>query len=333
MANLTRSRVTLTKINRDSASAVRLAMEGIGLLKQMTSSTRVALKPNLTYPYYKPGVTTSPQIIRELVKVLREYTPHIAIVETDGGYGAWQATEAFAGHELYQLQNEFGVEVINLNDEPSELISFRSSRQTYHLPLPTRLLHETDLFITMPVPKIHCMTGLTLSYKNQWGCVPDVMRLRRHYIFDDAIVAINRALKPVVLADGTNFLDRNGPMDGDPIQMDLIIAATDAGAFDRYVAELMGISWRRINHLRRAVELGDMPSDLKDIEYNVPPDEARTHIFHLQRTLRNYIALVGFKSRFVTWIGYESWFGKVVLHGILYAIAGKPIKPRINGDA
>ena len=213
------------------------------------------------------------------------------------------------------------------------LISFRSGRRTYQLPLPTRLLHETDLFITMPVPKIHCMTGLTLSYKNQWGCVTDVMRLRRHYLFDDAIVAINRALKPAVLADGTYFLDHNGPMEGDPIRMDLIIAASDAGAFDRYVSELMGFSWRRVRHLRRAAELGDMPSRLEDIEYNVSPSDARTHTFRLERTLRNYIALAGFNSRFLTWLGYESWFGRVVLHTILYAIAGKPVKPQKNVEA
>lgn len=319
--------VTLVKINSDLSVAIRLALSSIGLTDRLRHSTYVALKPNFTYPYYKPGVTTSPQVIREVVKVLRECTSDIAIVETDGGYGAWQASEAFTGHEMYQLQKEFGVEVVNLNDEPRELISFRSGRQTYQLPLPTRLLHETDLFITMPVPKIHCMTGLTLSYKNQWGCVPDVMRLRHHYIFDDAIVAINRALKPAVLADGTYFLDHNGPMDGDPIRIDLIIAATDAGAFDRYVSELMGFPWQRVRHLQRAVALGDMPASLDQITYNVSPAESRTHVFHLKRTIRNWIALAGFKSRFLTWLGYESWFGKVVLHSILYAISGKHVKP------
>jgi uncharacterized protein (DUF362 family) len=309
------------------SDAVQSALKHVDLLEGLDHTTRVALKPNLTYPYYKPGVTTSPQVMREVVSILREYTQHIAIVETDGGYGAWQAAEAFAGHELYQLRNEFGAEIVNLNDEPRELISFRSGRRAYQLPLPTRLLHETDLFITLPVPKIHCMTGLTLSYKNQWGCVPDLMRLRRHYIFDDAIVAINKALRPAVLADGTYFLDHNGPMDGDPVRMDLIIAASDAGAFDRYVSELMGFPWQRVRHLRRAVELGDMPARLEDIQYNVSPGDARTHSFRLERSLRNYIALAGFNSRFLTWLGYESWFGRVVLHAILYAIAGKPVKP------
>jgi uncharacterized protein (DUF362 family) len=307
--------------------AIRLSLEQSGILGRLSLGMSVALKPNLTYPYHKPGVTTSPLFIRETVRILREYTEKIAIVETDGGYGAWAATESFAGHGLYNLANDFGVEVVNLCDEESEMINFPSRWGRYQLPLPTRLLHHTDIFITLPVPKIHCMTGLTLSYKNQWGCIPDTMRLRRHYIFDDAIVAINRALRPAVLADGTYFLDENGPMEGTPIRMDLVIAATDAGSFDLYTSELMGFPWQRVSHLRRAFALGDMPK-LEEVDYNVSPAEAGTHRFHLKRTWRNRIALTGFKSRAVTWFGYESWFGRVVLHAILYTILGKPVKPQ-----
>jgi uncharacterized protein (DUF362 family) len=320
-------RVSVQSIKSGIHEAVLESMKGAGLLERLINSPRVVLKPNFTYPYYKPGVTTSPQVIRAAVKILREYTPHIAIVETDGGYGAWQASEAFAGHGMHSLSKEYGVEIVNLNEEPRELISFRSGRQNHQLPLPTRLIHETDFFITMPVPKIHCMTGLTLAYKNQWGCIPDIMRLRMHYIFDDAIVAMNRVLKPAVLADGTYFLDRNGPMDGHPVRMNLIIAASDTGSFDRYVSELMGFPWQRVSHLKRAAEIDDMPRHLSEITYNIPPDKLRVRTFRLKRSLRNWIALTGFKSRFLTWFGYECWFGKVVLHSILYAIAGKPVKP------
>jgi uncharacterized protein (DUF362 family) len=321
-------RVSLSRIGDDLRAAVRRSLEGAGILDRVKAGTRVALKPNFTYPYYKRGVTTSPQVIREVVLALRERTDRIAVVETDGGYGAWQATEAFKGHHLYEMERELGIEVVNLCDEPREPLRYRSGGAELELPLPTRLLRETDVFITMPVPKIHCMTGLTLSYKNQWGVVPDTMRLRRHYVFDDAIVAINRALRPAVLADGTFFLDRNGPMEGDPVPMGLILGATDPGAFDRYVSQLMGWSWRDVPHLRRAASLGDLPADLRELSFDVHPDEARTRTFRLERTPRNWIALAGFKSRFITWFGYESWFGRGPLHTLLYAIAGKPVKPK-----
>lgn len=325
-------KVFLAGSDRHAPTAIRTALERIGLLARIRPDTRVALKPNLTYPYHKAGVTTSPEFIRETVRILREKTPHIAVVETDGGYGAWSATEAFRGHGVYDLAREFGIHVVNLCEEPRELIEFRSGWQLNRLPLPTRLLHETDIFISMPVPKVHAMTRLTLSYKNQWGCIPDTMRLRRHYLFNDAIIAINRRLRPAVLGDGTYFLDRNGPLEGEPVRMNLVIAATDAGSFDRYVSELMGVSWRTVPHLRRAAVLGDMPTSLSEIDCNVAPRDARSHQFSLDRSVRNWIALSGFKSRFLTWLGYESWFGRVVIHSVLYAIVGKPVKPQQQSD-
>lgn len=324
-------RVHLTHQHGRLADEIRDALDGAGILERIRPGSRVALKPNLTYPYDKRGVTTTPDFMRATVQVLRDYTDRIAFVETDGGYGAWSAAEAFEGHGLYRLRDEFGVDVINLCEEPSELIEFRSRGARYRLPLPVRLLHETDVFISLPVPKIHCMTRLTMSYKNQWGCIPDIMRLRRHYIFNDAIIAIDRALRPAVLGDGTWFLDRNGPMDGDPVRMDLVIAASDAGAFDRYVSELMGVPWTDVPHLRRAVRMGDMPADLRDVACNIAPADARTRTFRLERTPRNWISLTAFRSRAITWFGYESWFGRVVLHAILYAIVGRPVSPRPEG--
>jgi uncharacterized protein (DUF362 family) len=320
--------VALFRFDGNPHDAVRSALTESGILSRIADGTRVALKPNLTYPYHRPGVTTTPALLREAVKIIRERTSQIAIVETDGGYGSWQVAHAFEEHGIYRLGREFGIEVLNLCELPREDIEFDTIWGRLALPLPTRLLRETDLFISMPVPKIHCMTGVSLGYKNQWGCVPDTMRLRRHYIFGDAIVAINQALHTAVLGDGTWFLDNSGPMEGTAVRMNTVIASQDVGAFDLYTSELMGYPWKKVDHLRRAVALGHMPRSLDDISFNVSPREARTHVFRLHRTLRHWIALCGFKSRTITWLGYESWFGRVVLHAILYAVCGPNIKPK-----
>lgn len=299
------------------------ALAEVGILQTISARTRVALKPNLGYPDPIPGVTTSPAMIRATVKALRKLTEHICIVESDGGYGAWSATEAFERHGLMDIAKEFGVRVVNLCEGDRESIEVVCGWRRYQIPLPTLLLRETDLFITMPVPKIHAMTVLSLAYKNQWGCIPDTMRLRRHFIFDDAIVAVNRALRPVVLADCSVFLDVHGPTVGEPVSIGYVIAASDAGSFDRYVSETMGVNWRRVPHLRRAAALGSMPIRLNEIKYKIAPDAIRTRTFRLRRTPRDWIAYLAFRSRFFTWLGYESWFGRVVLHAILYAVAGR----------
>lgn len=327
MTAATQRRVAVYAPRADLRVPVEHALTRTGTLGEIGPDTRVALKPNLTYTYHKPGVTTSPALLLAAMQVIRERTSHVCVVESDGGYGAWTADEAFRGHGLPEIARRLDVELVNLCTEPREAMHFQSGRSSYELALPTRLLHETDVFVTLPVPKIHSMTGVSLAFKNQWGCVPDTMRLRRHHIFDDAIVAINRALRPKVLGDGLFFLDLNGPMDGTPVKMDLIIGATDPGAFDRYVSEVMRIPWHKVSHLRRAVELGDMPANLDQIQCDVPPITVSTHGFALRRTVRNWIALAGFKSRFLTWLGYESWFGHQVLHRALYAIYGPNISP------
>ncbi len=317
----------------DLEGTVRQALQEAGILARIAADSRVAIKPNFTYPWHKRGVTTTPEVLRAVVGVLRDYTAQLAVVETDGGYGAWQVEESFAGHGLAELHRQFGVQAVNLCQEPSEPLEVRGWLRKVVVPLPVRLLYETDLLLTMPVPKIHAMTRVSLALKNQWGVIPDIMRLRKHYLFDKAIVAINQRLRPAVLGDGTWFLDINGPMAGEPVRMDLIIAASDAGSFDRYVSELMGIDWRRVGHFRQAIRAGIMPESLDHIQFNAPPTQFRTRTFRLRRTLRNYIALCGFCSRTITWLGYESWFGRVVLHGILYAIAGRPVSPQAAAEA
>lgn len=329
---MARNTVAATRITDELAVTIRTALELAGVLAPIGPHSRVALKPNFTYPFYKAGVTTSPAVIEETIKIIRAITANIAVVETDGGYGAWKVEEAFEGHGIYEMARKYGIEVVNLNKEPAVPVKVTKGDPGVSVNLPRRLLDETDILISMPVPKIHCMTGLSLGFKNQWGCIPDIMRLRRHHVFDEAIVEINRVLRPAVLADGTFFLDRSGPMEGDAVRMDLIIASDSVGAFDLYASALMGVPWKKVPHLRKAVASGQMPTTLEEIEFNIHPDQLRSRDFHLKRTFRNYIALAGFKSRFITWLGYEAWFGRVVLHKILYAFAGKPVKAEKRED-
>ena len=322
------SRVGCFKFNGHPGPAVQSALDFIGWKDMIEKNARVAIKPNLTYAHYKQGVTTSAEVLRALLEILKQRTDNIKVVETDGGYGAWKVADAYRGHGYDKICAELDVELVNLGDGDREEISFSARGKTHKLPLPKLLLHETDVFITMPVPKVHAMTYLSLSYKNQWGCIPDAMRLRRHYVFNDAIVAINRALRTsICLGDGTYFLDDNGPMEGEPIRMNAIIGATDPGAFALYVSEMMGIDWRKAPHLRRAVELGDMPSRVEELQTNVHAHDARSHQFKLRRTLWNRFILLPFRSKMLTTMGYDSSFGRF-LHKIKYAI--KPATERAS---
>jgi len=314
------ARVYLSRISHDLRSGLRDALEWVGASEVVSSGARVFLKPNLTWRHHLPGVTTTPIFIEAVVSLLRDRTRNLVVGESDGGYHSFKAEEAFESHGLYNLRKRFGIQVVNLSNGGSESRSVEIAGRPVTVDLPRFLLEEVDVFITLPVPKVHVMTRVSLGFKNQWGCQPGAMRLRNHPDFARKILAINTLLKPrLALYDGAYFLDKTGPMIGQPVQLDLLIAADDVGAGDLACCEIMGIDPQRIAHLRLAKYEKMMPCSLKEVDLNQSLEAFKTHRFRLRRSVINYIALAAFHSQFGTQLLYDS-IAAGPIHRVLYAI-------------
>ena len=285
---------------------------------------RVAIKPNLTYPRHKPGVTTTPEVLERVVVELRKRGNEVWVVESDGGYGAWQCEQAMEGHGIPEMVARHGARFCNLTKSEWVHLDVRRGFRRIKLPFSKFLRDEIDVFITMPVPKVHCMTGVTLAMKNQWGVVPDALRMNFHYMIDPSLLAVNQSLpSPMVIADGTWFLDENGPLDGKPLRKDLIIQADTLGEFDRYMCALMSVDPASIAHLKHAMKHGFVPRSLDEIEHDPARLAELKYEAVLKRTPRNWLVLTFFHSKYLTRLIYTSWFGRA-LHRVFYAIVGQP---------
>ena len=299
------------------------AMKWVGFDKFVSPSSNILIKPNFTYPYYKEGVTTSPVVIEALVKALRDITPHIVIGESDGGYYSWKAEDAFKGHNIDGIVKKYGIRSMNLSKVEKIYLPVNANGKTYQICFPRLLKEEVDIFITMPVPKVHCMTGVSLAMKNQWGLIPNTMRLAFHHIFNETILEINRNLpKTFVIADGQFFLDNTGPMYGNPLRKDLIIASNDIGSFEVVLCEVMGVDINNVPYLKLAKEKGFLPKGIEEIELNCELDNFK-YKSTLNRSLRNKIMYKCFRSEFLTYLFYTSNFG-IVLHKLFYKLRGTP---------
>ena len=286
--------------------------------------SKIFIKPNLTYPFYKPGVTTSPAMIEALVSVLSNRCSNIMIGESDGGSHAWKAEEAFEGHDLFNIATKYNVRLVNLCKIPSEYVETSVAGKRVKVHMPSLLIHDTDVFITMPVPKVHVMTNVSLGFKNQWGCIPDVMRLKYHYQFNRKIVAMHKFLKTkIAIFDGTYFLDSTGPMDGDAIPMNLLIASNDIGAGSLACCKIMNIDSRKVKHFQIAKKEGMFPSSIEEIEFNDNIEKFSNQQFKLERSILNYMALAAFNSKWGTNLVYLSPLAGPI-HKVLYAIRGEP---------
>ena len=167
------------------------------------------------------------------------------------------------------------------------------------------------------------MTGITLSFKNQWGCLPDTMRLKNHYVFDEIIGQVCNKLKfKYAFLDGKYGLGDNGPMMGQPIEVNWFAASNSLGAFDVIVSEMMGVNWKSIGHLRMADKYGFIPS--RDKIRVIGDPIAMKRKFKLNRTSWNYPGILAFRSKPLTHLFYFSKASKV-LHDIMYTFRKKSI--------
>lgn len=323
-------RIFLTKLTGAPLSErLREALDWVGWERIISPKARIFVKPNLVWKDPRPGVTVSPELLEALVALLSSRTSHITIGESDGGYYAFPAEEALQSHGVYDLAERYGIRAVNLSRLPSERVLTRIGQDDVEVELPSILLHDTDMFVTVPVPKVHAMTGVSLGFKNQWGCIPSAMRLELHPVFNKTLAAVNALVKPrLAVYDGRYFLDRNGPMVGEPVFMDLLMVSNDIGAGDVACCRIMGVDSNRITHLRYAREAGVLSDADEDATFNIDPATMARHTFRVRRNLVSYLELASFHSSAVTKLLFRGPVGRLI-HSVLYAIRKNAVVARI----
>lgn len=316
-------RFVIEPLGDDAVAAVRRVAEGLDLAGGVGDA--VFLKPNFTYPFPKAGVTTTRPVLEAVVQVLSDLgCGRICIGEGEGGYNAFAMNETFAAFSLDELTARYGVEVVNASNWPSLEVRVEGRRGTYDVHLPKPLYEEFDSFISLPVPKVHCMTGISGAVKNEWGIVQDQMRLAFHCAFEEIITeVVDRLPNPYALVDGTFGLTRNGPMiEGETIDLGWVAGADDLWLADAVLCRIMDVPLRSVAHLRWGDDHGRVPAlGAADL-----PDDLDRYLddrFYLKRNLWNRVAKLTWYSPRLNHLVYFSKASSA-LHKVMYSIREKP---------
>lgn len=272
------------------------SLEFIEWGKHVKKDSVVFIKPNFTFPYYKEGITTNPQLLVALLEIIKDRADHVIVGESDGGNHSFRAEDSFTGHDMYNICKETGCELVNLSKLPSRYVEDKIQGKKIKVQLPDILLYSIDCFISVPVLKVHVMTGVTLSMKNLWGCYPDTMRCLHHQNFDYKITLITKLLGPkLAVIDGTYALDGHGPMYGDSKKMDLIVSANNPVVADALGAEIMGIPLKKAKHILVAEKEGIGTTKLQEVRANEDWITFKTQ-FHIRETLIDRISWLLFHN-------------------------------------
>ena len=215
-----------------------------------------------------------------------------------GGYNPFSMDEVYRETGLVERAARLGVSIVNLSREARSPIELSVGRRRIRVELPRLLTEEIDLLVTVPVPKMHANSTVSLTFKNQWGCIPEPRdRLRLHPYLAEVLVGLNRAVRAgPAIVDGRFGLTEGGPMRGRAVPLDWVVVTGDIGAGARVTCELMQVPLDRARHLRHARRQGLIP-DLADVQLNTDLRPFLRERFVLRRAWTDYPGWLAFRSR------------------------------------
>lgn len=283
----------------DYATAKALDLIG-GITNITKDKNRILLKPNLVNP--NPNDTTNPRVIEALAKLMKDAGKDVCIGEA-GAASVRNINTSIRGficrtkntemleaiqNDIYrgtgydELSKKIGVPLVNLHlgDMVKQKISDNFVFKDIHI---HKALFDADLVCSVPMMKTHGLANVTLALKNIGlgafpGMVYGTVRSLVHQqgikleptgtssVTIDMVKANKLGLSVI---DATTAMEGQGPSTnrgGKLVDMNLVIASTNALAADMVAARIMGFEPSEIDTFKWAWKAGMTPSTINDIE-------------------------------------------------------------------
>ena len=244
--------VAIKKVGADIGEAVSAAMDLARYEDFIPRGSTVYLKVNLGWDLFLPGSVTNPAFFEAVVLKLKGYAGKLFVVESDQVLE--NVEKAYRKSRISEIAERLDVPWINLSRGGRVIRYMPSNKIMKEVSVPAIL--SEGVTVTLPVMKTHGKSTVTLSLKNQWGCLPK-MRHMYHLDLTEAIADVNAAVGvKFAVVDGTIAMEGNGPKTGILREVGIVGAGADLVEVDAVFARLMGFDPRGIAHLVEAERRG-----------------------------------------------------------------------------
>jgi len=230
----------------------------------------VVLKPNLVE--FEPGssINTHPLLVHAAWEAFQARgASSVRIAEGPGHRRNTLDLADAAGY--FEVIPHFEDLFVDLNlDDVTRVRPSRQFSRLEKLYLPNTAL-DADLLVSMPKMKTHHWTGATLAMKNLFGVVPGGVygwpKNPLHWAGIEECIADLHAAFPrqFAIVDGIVGMEGDGPIQGVPKPVGVLVAGHDPVAVDATCCRIMHIDPYKIGYLRLAA--GDADSHI--LEQNI----------------------------------------------------------------
>jgi len=86
---------------RTLSQEIRNGLQFINFKKLVPPDSTIFIKPNLTDSTHKPGITTTPLLIKTVIEELSALVERVFVGESDGGNYAFSADTSLRNHGIY----------------------------------------------------------------------------------------------------------------------------------------------------------------------------------------------------------------------------------------
>lgn len=242
-----------------------------GLDKLIEKDERILVKPNfLSAAEADKAVTTHPSVIKGFLKILSE-EGYVSVKYGDSpGHGSCAGAAAKMG---LTSENTYGAILADMSEEVTVPYEAGLTCNEFHF---SREVVEADAIVNICKMKTHALERITGAVKNVYGLICGYRKAAGHVkypnasVFARALCDIHRCVKPRLhIMDGIVAMEGNGPGNGTPINMNVLLFSTDPVAADTVFCYLVNLDPELIptNVQGQAMNIGVYDESLIDIVY------------------------------------------------------------------
>jgi uncharacterized protein (DUF362 family)/Pyruvate/2-oxoacid:ferredoxin oxidoreductase delta subunit len=322
------ARLAMIKIDRYDvaliADSLRAASGRLGWDSLFKPGEKILLKPNLLAAVTPDrAVTPHPAVFEAVV----EWLQPLALGLSYGDSPAMASPVAAATTAgLAEVASRYNIPLADFSSGRS--VPLRAGITLDKAYLAQGIL-EADGIVNLCKLKTHALTGMTGAVKNLFGAITGPRKAKLHVQYPD-VLSFSRMLADLsaslpgrlVVMDAIIAMEGNGPKNGQPRPVGLILAGTDPVAIDAFGAAIMGFAPHELPMLTAAEAAGLGTADLEQIEIltiepkNGPPQPANLTDLRPALTVLPTVRVSGFVRPHLA----SSLFTR------LTEIGGKPLK-------
>lgn len=224
--------------------AVNRGLELLGGADQFArKGERILLKPNLlAADPPERCVTTHPAVFRAVAEVFLNNGVKLLYGDSPGFGGFGKAAHKSG---LAAVAEELGIDPGNFSE--GVRIPFSEGIQNKSFVI-ARAVTECQGIISLPKLKSHGLTTLTGAIKNQFGCIPGLLKGEfhaklpemRHFL--TMLAELTQLIKPrLYVMDAVLAMEGNGPRSGKPRKIGALLLSADPVALDATAARMVGL--------------------------------------------------------------------------------------------